>query len=73
MVLIKRVGLLLKLEIILARVEPFSFNNSTRSLLADTKAISTPEKKAIRISETSMANNSTETEFIIIDAKERIN
>ena len=46
-VLIKREGLLLKPEIIFADKEPFSFKSSTRSLLADTKAISMPEKKAI--------------------------
>jgi hypothetical protein len=38
--------------------EPFSFSSSILSLLADTKAISIPEKKAIRRSAIKIANSS---------------
>lgn len=48
----------LKSAIIRALPEPFSFNNSMRSLLAETNAVSMPEKNAISKSAAKMANSS---------------
>lgn len=47
-VLINFDGAAVNSETMFAAVEPFSFNNSIRNLLDETKAISMPEKKAIR-------------------------